>query len=591
MALRSAAHRVFTIPELILWLSEHLEPYDLAQCTRVCKAWSRQLEPVLWTTFCLKEHRGGLLNGKRSSPFMLALRRNLPRIRTLKACYTSTILLQVLTGSYFEDPSTPCTNLRRLDFDNYFQSINLSSQYLPTLLGHNSQLTHLRLPFQALVRDALLVAVSKLDCLQHLSVYEAVQPKNVRSLSQILQACLPLPNLAELFFDLEFSWEGDDDWDSDGGSTGSEQDIYDSDPGFIQFELRAIVYESSKARFSGNPTATKIKSLQLPSNYAQKWNPLPLALLESDLLDLESFHVPWFERGADLEQIEQVVRKHCPNLKSLSCPSFHITDGPSDAVSAVIRGCSGLRSFVSDGFSDESRTRGRIISTLASHHSNTLEVLELTGCFEANGVDQQMVLSRCKKLKRFLVLRNRSTGGSASGIASTDILREKWVCMELKELGLTLNRFPKIDSVFLEEVEGRAVDMEDEQDTTNRLHALAAKIVYKQIGRLSKLEILVLDLHTVGKTKGKEAECAWDLTLSRGWLRELAGLKRLKTLKLKADLWSGMRQADVEFIHEQWPLLREISLGGDILRMDLQSPWLWLLNKRPYMHLVFNASN
>ncbi|KAF9572402.1 hypothetical protein EC968_009976 [Mortierella alpina] len=541
MASESAAHRTFTIPELVLLMSNLLDSRDLAHCTRVCKAWSRQLEPVLWTIFCLKENRVGLLNGKSSSPFMAALRRNLPHIRTLKACYTSTTLLQVLTGSYFEDPSTLCTNLRRLEFDDIFQYNRSCSQYLATLLDLNPQITHLLLPFESLGTIAVLVAVSKLDHLQHLTVYETERSRNVRGLLQILQACLPLPNLTELLLDLEFEWIEFVDVDS-------KLVTADSELGIIISEVRAIVAEASIARFSRNPTAAKIKSLRLPRTGDLDWNPLPLALLESDLLDLESFHIPWNE----------------------AC----------EKASAFVRGCSGLRAFIADEFSDGSRTRGRIISTLVSHHSKTLEVLELHGCTKAESADQQMVLSRCKKLKRFSVLQT-SQKHNEVGIESTHILMKKWVCMELKELGLTLNRFPKIDDMFLEEMEGREVDLEDEYDATNRLYALAAEIVYKQIGWLSKLEILVLDLHTGRETNGKEAECAWDLTLSRGWLRELAGLKRLKTLRLQVDFWSGMGQAEVEFMYEQWPLLNTIFFNADVSQRLTQSHWQWLCNKRP----------
>ncbi|KAF9572404.1 hypothetical protein EC968_009978 [Mortierella alpina] len=599
MALKSAAQCDFAIPELVLLVSEYLNSRDLAQCTRVCRAWSRQFEPVLWTNFCLKENRICYLDETRSSPFMVALMRNLPRIRTLKAVYTYVTLLRGLTGYYSTGPIPLCTNLKRLEFEGeHLFSIDSSSQYVATLLDLNPRLTHLRLPFESFATDAVLSAVSKLDCLQHLSVYSLLQCKNTRTLAHCLRTCLPLPNLTELIFDLEFAWEkfledtfsGDTDTDSPPSVFGSDRDIVSSN-------LCHILKEASIDRFSRSPSATKIKSLQLPSNRDQNWNPLPMVFLESNLLDLESCEIPWFGRETDSEQVERIVRQHCPNLKYLTCPAFGDVEEEGDRVCAFILGCSGLRSFVShkfmDRYEDDSvyENDESIISTLAEHHSNTLEVFELTECDEAYSSDQQRILCECEQLSRFWVLSDPSHTPTY-GITTTDTLKENWICMELKELGLTLDRFPIVD-VFaeLEAVEYEAEDIEDELDAANRLYTMAAESVYMQIGQLTKLETLVLDLRMNTENKGRESECAWDLTLSRGWLGELVDLKRLKVLRLQADFWSGMGQAEVEFIHEQWPLLTEISLRGNVLPLDLQSPWLWLLHKRPNLRLLLDVNH
>ncbi|CAO3566661.1 unnamed protein product [Mortierella alpina] len=111
----------------------------------------------------------------------------------------------------------------------------------------------------------------------------------------------------------------------------------------------------------------------------------------------------------------------------------------------------------------------------------------------------------------------------------------------------------------------------------------AAKCVYTQIGRLEKLEVLALDIDRSDYTGARERDYAWDLTLSKGWLRELAGLKNLKSLSLQADFWSKMGQAEVEFIAEHWPLLREISLKRRASSWPTQAHWLWLLDRRPHL--------
>ncbi|KAG0244615.1 hypothetical protein BG011_002890, partial [Mortierella polycephala] len=53
-------------------------------------------------------------------------------------------------------------------------------------------------------------------------------------------------------------------------------------------------------------------------------------------------------------------------------------------------------------------------------------------------------------------------------------------------------------------------------------------------------------------------EYAWDLTLSKGGLRNLSGLKKLRRLSLGAYFYSKMGQADVEFIDAEWPQLKVV---------------------------------
>ncbi|KAF9280504.1 hypothetical protein BGZ68_007198, partial [Mortierella alpina] len=90
---------------------------------------------------------------------------------------------------------------------------------------------------------------------------------------------------------------------------------------------------------------------------------------------------------------------------------------------------------------------------------------------------------------------------------------------------------------------------EDEECIQKRLIALAAKRVHAQIGRLEKLEIVALDIDSGKDTRAEESDYAWDLTLPKGWLCELAGLKNQRRLILQSDFLSRMSQAEVEFLH------------------------------------------
>ncbi|CAO3566659.1 unnamed protein product [Mortierella alpina] len=582
----SAALTVFAIPELFLMLGLNLP--DIARCTRVCKAWSRHFEPILWTDICPDRRLADSAEGTPSPPWTAALIRNLPHIRTVRLRQNSAALLRLLIQGSATDPSTRCTNLKQLSLSMnvYFERLGLFSPYLPTLLDLNPRLTHLNLSFELLLIDGVKAALSKLEHLQHLAIHAEGKFDGSETFS-LLRACLPLPSLTGLFLDME--WTG----------CFSEKSIPD---------LETVINEASIARFSRNPTAAKINTLWLPLDISGgQNNPLPLLLLRSNLLDLRSCQIPWFSGSADPNEIEQVVREHCPNLKDLTCSSYMYRDQYVPAACAFIRGCSGLKSFSSGRYCKDD---GMIVPTLVSQHYHTLEVFELEQGYCVRSNDLQSVLSRCTKLRRFWVMDpNPLSNGMA--IEFADIGKDEWVCLDLRQLGLILNRFTPpertLGGIIWAEPASAEEDLysnfsfdgdseeEDEVwpvqelvpvvDVAASLRAAAARRVYTQIGLLEKLEVLALDIDRNGNTGAKEQDYAWDLTLSKGWLRELAGLKNLKSLILHADFWSKMGQAEVEFIDEHWPLLRTIRLEGGASSWPTQAHWLWLRKRRPYLRL------
>ncbi|KAF9959991.1 hypothetical protein BGZ72_008190 [Mortierella alpina] len=412
MAHKTATQRVFAVPELIRLVSGHLTPFDLAQCNSVCKDWSRQFEPIFWTHFHLKRHHQSLDNASLKA----ALIRNLPHIRTVEMPVANIPLLQVLASDSTTGHSTRCTNLKRLDIADFgYNQLCQGALYLAKLLDLNHRLTHLRLLFNLFEYDGL----------------------------------------TELFFDLDLHWDLDDSNMPD---------------------LKAIIQEASITRFYNNPTATKIKSLRLPSNWYEKSNPLPLLLLESDLLDLESCEVPWFDGETDIGEIEQIVREHCSNLKHLTCPSFEGMRQDSRAVCAFIRGCSGLQSFSAMHFSDGYKevpsldSRG-IITELVSRHCHTLEDFALADCHWVFSYDQQAILSHCKQLKRFWVMSEKHSPYHSIGFDYMDFYSRAWVCKELTTLGLTLKGSNQHDDEFADlEAEGREAKGEEVEVKRTRMN-------------------------------------------------------------------------------------------------------------------------
>ncbi|KAK3822990.1 MAG: hypothetical protein J3Q66DRAFT_330555 [Benniella sp.] len=89
----------------------------------------------------------------------------------------------------------------------------------------------------------------------------------------------------------------------------------------------------------------------------------------------------------------------------------------------------------------------------------------------------------------------------------------------------------------------------------------AAQKVYAQIGRLTKLRVLILgwDENLYAARRGKA--CKFDLTLKYGWLSELAELKELRHFGMTTNFWSHIDQAEVEFMDANWPKLQKISFA------------------------------
>ncbi|KAF9962288.1 hypothetical protein BGZ70_008079, partial [Mortierella alpina] len=582
----SASHVVFTTPELAFTLFASLDPHDLTQCIRVCKDWMHHAEPVLWRNFCY----GGLRRKRLSSSTTSGLIRNLPYVRTVELTVQDLAILQELAHGAAQvsqpdasaaDPCAPCTHLRRLTLESidtlgdesfYFEPYLLKDfppvfSNIVTLLEHNLRLTHLTFPFPDVSSgDPVLAAISNLKGLQYLAVNSNGSSEiSTWSLSLLLRACLPLPELTELCINCKVHFVKKVD----------DVDVPD---------LETILKEAAIARFSHTPIPGKIKALQLPQRAESSRHPLALAFLKSDLLDLESFMVPPFEDESNSGEVQLLVRDRCPNLKHLRCPALEGYLDECRYMRAFIRGCSGLQSFASDNFCDnryidhnDSYVPRGIMSDLLWHHSDTLEVFELKTCHQVSSSDLQKVLTQCKRLKRFHVsgrypeTRDRRHHDGDAGFDFKDLSRDDWVCTELRELWITLG----LNSVFEE----------------NRF--------YQQLGRLEKLEHLTLDVHrrrTVvldmwGDDIGDEY---FDYTheLRKRSLDAMAGLKNLKSLRLGAELCLDMREDEIERFDKHWPLLSEITvMGSKALKLPTKKRWQWLFNKRPNLRFTVLRSS
>ncbi|CAO3566934.1 unnamed protein product [Mortierella alpina] len=587
----SAAHAVFTTPELAATLFSTLSPDDLTRCARVCKQWMNHAGPVLWRNFSY----GGPRLTRLPPNTTAGVIRNLPHIRTVELTLHDHAALQDLAhgvpqSSQPGDDPTTRTHLKRLTLEkrhNFDEDIDPILRKIVTLLNRNLHLTHLTFPLPEVeLGDPVLAAISNLKHLQSLTVYSCNSSSRVgtETISLLLRTCLPLPKLTELRIDLNVSWKHrhrgmsglggygfgfsddedvdiSDDDDEDAEVVDDEEaevlddeeaevlddeeaEVLDGEKaGDLSFET--IIKEAAIARFSQTPTAGKIKSLQLPCAPERSNNPLALPLLQSGLLDLESCTIFSFAKNSQPKEIEELVREYCPNLRHLR----YTNNGDlkeAQLACAFIRGCSRLQSFAAVDYCEEIYTYDRnpsksrhIISTLVSHHCDTLEDFELEHCTGMFMSDLREVLSRCGLLKRYHVTGYylEARGTYRNGIARSDLMDpsgDEWACTELKELRMTLDR------------------------TVEHL----AKRFYAQIGRLEKLENLTLDGTRDPYSIERHWDCSYDLTLSRGYLGQMVGLKNLRSLRVDRAFYRNMGHDELVFIQLHCPRLRYIKVLG-----------------------------
>lgn len=192
----------------------------------------------------------------------------------------------------------------------------------------------------------------------------------------------------------------------------------------------------------------------------------------SDLVEVETLKVPKLIpfRGKDLH--EEMIGKLCPALRHLIIPRHALR---VDAYSlnqfrpmacTFIRGCLGLRTVQGEGFlyeEGEGEPSRGIISTVHKYHSKTIEEIEFSDCVAVGSAHQQAILASCRQLKRFWIVPNGSSM-CRYGLQFQHILENEWVCLELRELSLTLNRhidFKATIEAMRQESSGKAVGREE----------------------------------------------------------------------------------------------------------------------------------
>ncbi|KAF9935976.1 hypothetical protein BGZ67_002837 [Mortierella alpina] len=599
-------HSTLEIPELAACIASFLAPADVTNAMATCRAWSAMLQPFFWANFCPKD----------KLPEMSVLAQNLHHIRTidLKHQLTRAIDLEALLETLAQgllnsaDPTTaPCTNLKRLAiaFECYDVELDNPSLWLLwTLVYHNrNNLTHLSIQLDGIDDVALTPAVVVLSAmiqLQHLTVRTSYQSE--AWFMAMLLVCLSLPRLSELFchFFLEAG-----KLSTSGEAERDYEDWHFDRLGNPIKELKAILDSAIAARSSANGFIdVKIKALRFPDPEEDDIDLIRLVLpvLRSDLVEIETLEVPKLLDSRPEEFYEKMVRENCPALKHLIFPPYDdFTQIPDHFIQAAtgLKTARGFRLYDQIGYSSP-----RVIYGLAKHHSKTLEEVELMICRMVKSRAQQTLFTSCRQLKRFWMVPDGMSEGE-HGIEFRHIITGAWSCLEMRELSLTLNRFIDVKATLeamRRDSSNKAagdgdVEMDEayrsgDKEQKRRATAWAAKQVFAQIGQLTALGHLALGTDEGPHGEDEEVlESKWDLTLSKGWLDQLAGLRNLSHLHMRTDHWSYMGQAQVEFMDAEWPWLDcvtfdECSISKKQFREEISRPhWQWLQQKRPSLRL------
>ncbi|KAG0236166.1 hypothetical protein B0O80DRAFT_454982 [Mortierella sp. GBAus27b] len=599
-------HSIFDFPEIVGFIAQHLSRHDLLQCIATSKAFSVQFEPFLWRDMDLTKLHSVPQSVSRN-------RHRICSITIPHGDYTDVRMPAAIHTFMKGIPDlVPPDDLhftidRRSSLDTFsphnsspifpqLRSVYIDEDWMPKdeeedeeywgepdttalvrdvlrILSQSPKLTHLTLSAFLdqekkdnikFVQHFLSILAHKLPHLQHLIL--SCSSMTSDSACEIMRVCFNHPQLAHLH--CSFS-------------------VMDQDPIQSFRSFLADLKDDKDNGTLGRPAmGSRIKSLILPYTYAGYPVDLICALLKFHLPSLERFHIPPLVSNPQvsiLELFRDALAQGCPRLQHIDVVCNERTVNIQNAAKGMVMASKelGLKSFHAIGLHDRTKDdnvyRGvmndarSLVTLLQELHSSTLEEVELTGYRTIHPYDLMNIFYKCSNLKRAKIIPLDMDDAPFLEY----LVMKEWACSDLRELWLFILRTDKLNQKH-----------SHYESEAPRLDGLTKK-VYGQIGRLSKLENLWLHYQEHGHRHQIEHLCgAKDLTLDRGWLSELAGLKRLKHLTIPLALCESIGQAEVEFMDSQWPRLEKVSIVLDhnsLWDVTKKPQWKWLKKRRPYL--------
>lgn len=580
---------MFDYPELVEYLVPYLTPRDIARCAASCKAFAVMFKPYLY------RHYSSTYGDRALAPF----RRNAHHLRALEfrrssiddylevlapAVALPDTMLPAVT-SVTKSASPTMTNLRRFvlsgshNLDDPLHIPSDTLQSIPGILDLNANITHLELRTKV---DLLSSAIGTrllnlirggLPRLQSLILVGSNVVPMVHAV-ELLKTCLGHPSLSHLqYFSDNQRYYGCQDQLVVGGLDLGSQTTPDSVIREQSNLLLEILSSPDKTNHhSADPIGYRLKTLALP--YIKEGYPRAflLPLLKSHLPNLERLEVPVLD-GSYEGELEKVIADHCSNLQHVSCtlPSYAKTQS-SSAIQAVIRGCAKwnrLKSVQITGYNEDNDTDASsgMLETLMKYHSKTLETIEFRGWKRRRGQVFRFdsIVTGCPNLKSFKVLPVNMW--DRHNMSFADMTRVQWASQELKELRLHFAQKHR----YLHDQEEAEAELE------------AGGKVFQEISKLTNLEALSLDFEIHSGYSPSEWSLGPDHEIK--WLKDLAGLEKLRYLCLPLQYWTEEHMG--ELLDSSWPQLERISCRSLWLDPNLQkdSRWQWLKERRPSLQL------
>ncbi|KAF9960349.1 hypothetical protein BGZ70_008633 [Mortierella alpina] len=630
---------VFELAELTGLIAQYLSPLHLARCVVVSQELYHLFLPYLWRHVHV-ECSFIFLTGSRDRAAAVAL--NMPMkpqhlakfshyMRTFEVDGPGDAFLGALMkrrpSAQLAGPirgvkppmwTTKCTNLRKLVFLDPCE--NMSIAWLATLLRTNMHLTHLQfsgnlLDLSVTAVTPLLDAIRQLPNLQHITLGYSLLIHEDASFT-FLKTCIESPSLVEII--CEYTTVG---WRDHYCYCDNCMVLVKNLAKLIQSIIQAAKTAAGKA------DRPKIKSLKLPHIPVGYPEEVLLPLLSSGIFDLEYLDVPRIS-GGYFDELEECIRTQFPRLQRIgvsqlssdvfeeqfeSCSAMR-ADWDDDAehteaALAVVRGCKkqGIRSFqgrVMESF-HTAWVVDQIIGELVEEHSATLEDVEVWDIVST--LDQRDLFSSCKNLKRFWMRPPTYRYGAMEEVFEVeDLLDLDWACTGMKEFSLVLSRPYSAGHEDDEDKEdddesqwsdcssSKGSDDDDDDDKSMDEaesegegeanddpywdEELDMGKMYAKVGSLTELEVLAV-----------ESDRPRDMTLDKGYLLELGGLKKLRRFEIRDVMATCclIRQPEVEFIHYSWPALEVVAFeteSKNLFRALVEAPhWKWLQQKRPLL--------
>ncbi|GJJ74951.1 hypothetical protein EMPS_07309 [Entomortierella parvispora] len=563
----SAMARFFAIPELQHLLGQNLPIHTLSQLVRTNKASYAMFTPILWQSIPRQLACEVSLSPLLSTRVHLIQSMDLSDsdygiIKAMISAMEDSVELRRRRQAAQAGDGNGHSGMGGLRF------LTFTGDNVPALSVSMSPMSPLRIKWSRKINEMAIALLHQTPFLTHLSVPSNVLGYEPKHLNRFLNAltfslprlqslvistdsgdyvslesslvlverCLELPHLTTL--SCKFEPKQTEDYPIGGDRWR---------------DLFAHTLDQLRERLSYR-RSDKLKILQLPCTI---W---PLDFLvpffEDCVHDLETLGVPFFDESIDNSQwrsddLCKALQSSCPGIKKVNVPSYTQAYPRGDflalAVESVLKGCAskdkigtetGLHSLV---FINGDMNWDPIGSALEPHLETLEELTSYFGGQHFTGLG--LLVQRCENLK----VLNMNWCFQISGGYPLEQWPDTWACQGLRKL-----------CVQIAEPAHEKHPPLSKEARQKRWHHL--KRFYKAIGQLETLEELTLGYGSLDTRAN-----LWlpDLMLIsgnvEGCLGYLTRWTRLRRLRLMHDFWSRMGHAEVTFMAEHWPQLKDIT--------------------------------